>query len=245
MHLSTRVGASRLCAALVAALFFAVTPSFGASLEVAPTKLAVDDKGSATLTLANRGKEPIIVQIEGFAWEQAGGEDVLKPSNDVLVSPPMARIAPGGTQTVRVMVKPGAASKVERTYRILASELPDPVNNEARTIRVLLQFNIPLFAGAPAKAAPQVAWDASAGAQGLALSARNLGAAHVKFTKLELVTPSGKRMPVKSKGIPYVLAGATRNWTIGGAFGAGEKLIVEAMSDGSDAVIRNTVVVRR
>jgi fimbrial chaperone protein len=244
MHLSIRVGASRLCAALAAALF-ALAPASGASLEVAPTKLVVDGKGATTLTLANRGTDPIIVQIEGFSWEQMNGQDVLKPSNDVLVSPPMARIAPGGKQTVRVMVKPGGDAGKERTYRILASELPDPVNTDPRTIRVLLQFNIPVFAGKPAKAAPQVAWDASAGADGIALSARNLGAAHVKFTKLELVAASGKRMPVKSKGVPYVLAGATRNWTIGGAFGAGEKLIVEARADGSDAVIRETVVVRR
>jgi fimbrial chaperone protein len=245
MHLSTWVGASRLGAALVAALF-AVTTASGASLEVAPTKLVVDAKGASTLTLANRGATPIIVQIEGFAWEQVNGEDVLKPSTDVLVSPPMARIAPGGKQTVRVMVKPGTAAQgKERTYRILASELPDPVNNEERTIRVLLQFNIPVFAGSPATAVPQVAWDASAGPQGLALSARNNGAAHVKFTKLELVTPSGKRVPVKSKGVPYVLAGATRAWTIGGAFGAGEQVTVEARVSDNDAVMRQTVVVRR
>jgi fimbrial chaperone protein len=244
MHLSIRVGASRLCAALAAALFL-IAPAYGASLEVAPTKLVVDGKGATTLTLANRGAEPIIVQIEGFSWEQAGGEDVLKPSKDVLVSPPMARIAPGGKQTVRVMVKPGGEPGKERTYRILASELPDPVTNDPRTIRVLLQFNIPVFASVHANAAPQVAWDASAGANGLALSARNLGAAHVKFTKLELISPSGKRMAIKSKGIPYVLAGATRNWTIGGAFGAGEKLIIEALADGSNALIRETVVVRR
>jgi fimbrial chaperone protein len=244
MHLSTWVGASRLCAALAAALF-SFAPALGASLEVAPTKLVVDGKGATTLTLANRGAEPIIVQIEGFSWEQIGGEDVLKPSKDVLVSPPMARIAPGGKQTVRVMVKPGGEQGKERTYRILASELPDPVTNDPRTIRVLLQFNIPVFASAPAKTSPQVAWDASAGASGLALSARNLGAAHVKFTKLELVSPTGKRTAVKSKGVPYVLAGSTRNWTIGGAFGEGDKLVVEARADGSDALIRETVVVRR
>mgnify|MGYP001387704568 CR=1 FL=1 len=244
MHLSTWVGASRLCAALAAA-HFSLAPAFGASLEVAPTKLVIDGKGATTLTLANRGAEPIIVQIEGFSWEQAAGEDVLKPSKDVLVSPPMARIPPGGKQTVRVMVKPGGEVGKERTYRILASELPDPVTNDPRTIRVLLQFNIPVFAGVPPKSAPQVAWDASAGPGGLALSARNAGGAHVKFTKLELISASGKRTPVKSKGVPYVLAGATRNWTISGAYGAGEKLIVEARADGSDAVIRETVVVRR
>lgn len=244
MHLSIWVGASRLCAALAAALI-ALVPAYGASLEVAPTKLVVDGKGATTLTLANRGTDPIIVQIEGFSWQQVNGEDVLKPSNDVLVSPPMGRIPPGGKQTVRVMVKPGGNAGQERTYRILASELPDPVNTNARTIRVLLQFNIPVFAGLPGKATPQVAWDASADANGLALSARNTGVAHVKFTKLELVTPSGKRTPVTSKGVPYVLAGATRSWKIDGTFGEGQKLVVEARADGSDAVIRETVVVRR
>jgi fimbrial chaperone protein len=238
------VGASRL-GAVLATVLISVVPSFGASLEVAPTKLVIDGKGATTLTLANRGTDPIIVQIEGFSWEQSGGEDVLRPSNDVLVSPPMARIPAGGKQTVRVMVKPGGTAGKERTYRILASELPDPVNTDARTIRVLLQFNIPIFAGMSATALPRVAWDASASAKGLALSAQNLGAAHVKFTKLELIAPSGKRTAVKSKGVPYVLAGATRNWTVGGAFGAGEKLVVEARTSESDVVIRETIIVRR
>jgi fimbrial chaperone protein len=157
----------------------------------------------------------------------------------------MARIPAGGKQTVRVMVKPGGTAGKERTYRILASELPDPVNTDARTIRVLLQFNIPIFAGMPATALPRVAWDASAGANGLALSAQNLGAAHVKFTKLELIAPSGKRTAVKSKGVPYVLAGATRNWMVGGVYGAGEKLVVEARTSESDVVIRETIIVRR
>lgn len=244
MHLSFRVGALRLCAALIASLLAA--PAFSASLEVAPTKLVIDGKtGAATLTLANRGTVPIIVQLEGFTWEQVAGEDVWKPTDAVLVSPPMARIPPGGKQTVRVMARGAAAAGAERTYRLFASELPDPSSAEARTIRVLLQFNVPIFVNTPEVAAPQLAWDARMGEKGIALSARNLGRAHTKFTKIEVVTQSGRRLPATTQGVPYVLAGATRIFAVQGAFGAQEKVTVEAHTDDSEVVIRETVDVHR
>jgi fimbrial chaperone protein len=244
MHLSIRAGALRLYAGLVAALL--AGPVLGASLEVAPTKLVVDGKtGAATLNLANRGTVPIIVQLESFNWEQADGKDVLKPTDAVLVSPPMARIPPGGKQTVRVMVRPNGNAGAERTFRLFASELPDPATNEAHTIRVLLQFNVPLFVNTPTVAAPQIKFDARAGEKGLSLSAKNLGVAHAKFTKIEVVTQSGRRMPATSQGIPYLLAGATRPFDVEGSFGAGEKVTVEAHTEQSEVVIRQTVEVRR
>lgn len=244
MHLSTRVRALRLCAALFAALV--AGPAFGASLEVAPTKLVIDGKtGAATLNLANRGTVPIIVQLESFTWAQADGQDVLKPTDAVLVSPPMARIPPGGKQTVRIMVRPGATPGTERTFRLFASELPDPATSEAHTIRVLLQFNVPLFVNTPAVAAPQIKWEARADATGLAVHAKNLGPAHAKFTKIEVVTPSGRRLPATSQGVPYLLAGATRPFQVEGSFGAGEKVTVEAHTEQSEVVIRQTVEVHR
>lgn len=244
MHLSIRVGALRLCAALLAAL--CVAPASAASLEVAPTKLVVDGKsGAATLNLANRGTVPIIVQLEGFIWEQKDGKDVLTPTDSVLVSPPMARIPPGGKQTVRIMARGDGMPGVERTFRLFASELPDPSTAEARTIRVLLQFNVPLFVNTPSVAAPQVAWAAQMGAKGLVLNARNLGRSHTKFTKIEVVTQSGRRAPATSEGVPYLLAGATRPFAVAGAFSQGEKVTVEAHTDDSDVVIRETVDVHR
>lgn len=244
MRRSLRVGVVCLCAALAA--LTAASRASAASLEVAPTKLIIDGKtGAATLNLSNRGSVPIIVQLESFVWSQADGKDVLQPTDGVLVSPPMARIPPGGKQTVRIMVRPGAETGVERTYRLLASELPDPATNEAHTIRVLLQFNIPLFVNTPVVVAPQVKWDARADGKGIVLSAQNSGRAHEKFTKIEVLTQSGRRLPATTEGIPYLLAGATRPFRVDGSFGAGEKLTVEAHTDSSEVVIRQALEVRR
>jgi fimbrial chaperone protein len=244
MHRSICAGALRLCAVLFATLI--AGPAFAASLEVAPTKLVIDGKsGSATLSLANRGTVPIIVQLEGFIWEQKDGNDVLTPTDSVLVSPPMARIPPGGKQTVRIMARGDAKPGVERTFRLFASELPDPSTNEARTIRVLLQFNVPVFVNTPVVAAPQLAWEAQSGDKGLVLNARNLGRAHTKFTKVEVVTQSGRRVAASTQGVPYVLAGAARPFMVAGSFGPGEKVVVEAHTADSEVVIRETVDVRR
>ena len=224
----------------------AVAPSYAASLEVAPTTLRIEaSSGVAVLQLANRGNEPIVVQIEGFDWQQVGSSDELKPSDAVVVSPPMARIKPGEKQTVRLMVRPGGASGVERAFRVLASELPDPALHDAQAVRVLLQFNIPLFVATRAAAPAQLSWDAEIHEQRLSLSAKNNGSAHLKFAKLELVTPSGQRIDAAAQGLSYVLPGAKHEWNVPSAgLHVGDRVLIEARTEDSDAVIHGVVVIR-
>jgi len=236
------------CAPLFYATALALTlavPSFAASLEVAPTTLRIDaSTGVTVLQLANRGSDPIIVQIEGLGWQQSGASEELKPSEFVIVSPPMARIKPGEKQTVRILVRPGGAPGMERAFRILASELPDPASTSPQAVRVLLQFSIPLFAGAPAAAPPQLSWDASVRGNELLLSGHNLGLTHIKLAKLELSTESGQRVGA-AQGLSYVLAGATHEWKVAPASVLpGDRLLIEGHAEDSDAVIRGAVVVR-
>src|SRR6476619_5108472 len=83
------------------------TSATAGSLQVSPILLEFGDKDMAReLWLSNSGPEPIRAQIRVEAWSQEGGVDTLRPTRELLASPPMAELAPGARQLVRI-VRPG------------------------------------------------------------------------------------------------------------------------------------------
>ena len=73
-------------------------------LRVSPVTLDIPAPGAAaTLTLRNEGRQPITVQARSFRWTQSGGQEQLRRSGDVVISPPATRLPPGATQTIRVV----------------------------------------------------------------------------------------------------------------------------------------------
>ena len=112
-------------------------------------------------------------------------------------------------------------------------------------ILILLQFNIPLFVATRDAAPAQLSWDAEMRDQRLSLSAKNNGSAHLKFAKLELVTPAGQRIDVAAQGLSYVLPGATHEWNVPAAsLHAGDRLLIEGHTEDSDTVIHGAVAIR-
>ena len=217
-----------------------------ASLEVAPTTLRLEaNSGSTVLYLANRGNQPIIVQVEGLDWSQASSTDLLKPTNAIIISPPMTRINPGQKQTVRLLVRPGGAPGIERTFRILASELPDPAVTSAQAVRILLQFSVPLFTAASSVQPVNLSWSAVVRRNSLTFGVHNIGNAHVKFSRLALVTAHGRRIDILSQGFAYVLADGAHEWIIAApGIQPGERLTVEGRIEDNDHPVHALVAVR-
>jgi len=62
-----------------------------ATLSVSPVSFdIVAPRANAKLTLQNRGKEQVAVQVRVFRWVKKNGVDHLIPTRDVVASPPMA-----------------------------------------------------------------------------------------------------------------------------------------------------------
>ncbi|HEY0300663.1 MAG TPA: hypothetical protein VGC36_04995, partial [Rhizomicrobium sp.] len=97
----------KLLAMVLAFAILAPLLAFGAppavSMDVAPTTLQLEPGRPGLFYVANHGAAPVDVRIDGFDWSQPGGVDRLTPSNDLMVSPPAATIAPGARQLVRVL----------------------------------------------------------------------------------------------------------------------------------------------
>lgn len=167
------------------------------TLDVAPTTLDLKPGVAGLFYVTNHGARPVTVQIEAMDWHQGDGRDRLVPSTQLLTSPPMARIAPGGRQSVRVMARVDAGR--EHAFRLLVSQLPDAAG-ESDGVHVLLQFSVPVFVDHDPQVLPRLRWLERNGA----LIAVNDGPQTVK---LEALRVNGDFRG----GLSYLLPGAARN----------------------------------
>ena len=200
-------------AALLAAGLMALLGTAGAqSLTVVPVNVQMAPKQMATaLTLINQGDTETSVQIRVLAWGQPGGAEELTPSDDVLVSPPIATIAPGATQVVRLVLGRQPQGR-EATYRILVDQIPPAA--APGTVRIALRLSIPVFAEPPTRTASRVKYHVESKDGQATLVALNDGSRHETMREVALTTSAGDGLTTAANASPYILAGATRRWPI-------------------------------
>jgi fimbrial chaperone protein len=203
------------CIGAMALILLCAGVSHAASLRVAPTNLElIAPDSAAVLNLSNDAKRPIHVQIRVFEWSQVDGIEQLKPTSDVVASPPSTKLGANAQYVVRVVRVSKAPVRAEESYRIIIDELPDPSRRKAGTVSLALRYSVPVFFRNPDAAAPKVAWSVSRNGGGLVLTASNTGESRFRLSNLTL-TQNGKKLGNRSGLVGYVLGGATMQWPIG------------------------------
>lgn len=191
-------------AVLVAALVLVADASNAGSFSVAPVRLEVKvPRRAASVEVQNTGPLPAQIQVERYRWvADKGGEDELEATEDVIATPPIFTLAPGGKQIVRVLVVGQQDPAREGTYRVILQETPlnDPPPN---AVQALLRISMPLFITPPG-AKSNVAWSAERADDKWWLVAENAGNAHAQITAARL--DSGEA--IKAAG--YLLPGEKR-----------------------------------
>jgi len=98
-----------------------------ATLTISPVSLVLDSGlTSALFEVKNLEPRPITLQARINDWSQSGNEAALVPTSDIIMSLPIATILAGGSQTLRLLLRPGTKTGTdrERHYRILLDEIP-------------------------------------------------------------------------------------------------------------------------
>jgi fimbrial chaperone protein len=215
---------------------FAAASAHAQSLEVAPVRIEMAAGQTTTVvTVTNRGMQPVGVQARAFGWNQSANADHLSPTKDVLLSPPIAEIAPGETQLIRILVrKPAGAT--EATYRLLIDQIPPAQTaTSGFAVQIALRLSLPIFVQPPRRVASDLEWRVvSSDGTRAELVARNRGGRHVRLSKLTLVGPSAPDLGLPNTTAAYVLPGAERRWPISGKLAAlkqGTALRVTGASD--------------
>lgn len=203
-------------------------PMLAEGLRVSPVVLEVPSPGSATtLTLKNEGKAPLTVQARVFRWTQQQGSERLERTSDVVVSPPAVQLAPGATQTVRVVRTAGAPVRGEEAYRVVINEVSDQYRRGAGAVAFATELRIPVFFAAADVRMPDVSWALRQSGNATWLVAVNRGDSRLRLADLQLKGASGAK--VAHQGLPgYVLGGASMQWPIApaGRLGASARLTV-------------------
>jgi fimbrial chaperone protein len=219
-------------AATVVILVFAGTAARGQSLSVVPVNIFFSPgQKSASLTVINTVNSETAIQIRGYGWDQKNGDDQLTDSDAVVVSPPIARMAPGATQVIRIILRKTPAGR-EATYRILIDQIPPPA--EPGMVHMVLRLSIPIFAKPPTRAVPHLQFHMEMDAGKLFLVGINDGLSHEAIRGIELLASDGRILKQEVSTSPYILAGATRHWLIaaeGPLPQPGETLLLTAHSD--------------
>jgi fimbrial chaperone protein len=166
---------------------------------------------AASLTVTNQGKSETAIQIRAYAWNQRDGDDHLTASNEVVASPPLATMAPGASQVVRLILRQSPKGQ-EATYRILLDQIPPPA--EPGVVHIVLRMSIPIFAQPATRPLADVQFHLERNTGEIYLVGFNAGNLHESIRDIVLTASDGRKLKEDSSALPYILAGVTRRWHI-------------------------------
>lgn len=236
---SARAAASALLLAF-STLLAASGGAAAGSLGVSPTRLDLaPDQRAGVVTLQNNAAEPVLVQVQTFAWPDRPDTADLVPTRELVAVPAVAELAPGAKQLIRVAARGGGRPDAESAYRLVITEVPPDAAEGRAGVRFALRFSLPVFL-APPGAAPVAAWslEGSGGAPRLVL--RNRGSAHLQVRRL-LLFAGGDLKPAlvveQPANLSYVLPGRSQAWDLApgtaaaAAVAAGGPISIKADTD--------------
>jgi fimbrial chaperone protein len=185
------------------------------SFTVNPVRLTLSpSQAVGAVTVKNIGPEPTVVQLETSSWTQQDGQDSLVSTNEILATPPIITIPPGGSRIIRVGLRRAPDPQHELTYRLFLREIPPP-EPIAQALRVALLISMPVFVVPPHSAAPELQWRAFRAHDGnIRLRARNIGQTHIQLGQLAIAPAEGGSPLVTRNMADYLLPDNTREWTL-------------------------------
>lgn len=134
-----------LCAAPVAlAVLASLLPSYAVTLM--PLTLVMErDKSVVVLHVQNDETQAKIFEVQAFRWSQVGGEDKLDLATDLVVTPPIVKLAPGEERIIRVGVMQKDTGRAEeKAYRLLLRDIT-PIAPQSGELHLRMQYLLPLF----------------------------------------------------------------------------------------------------
>ena len=192
---------------------------YAGSFMVDPVRVNLDtSQKSSSLTVNNNGKTPSIIQVKLMSWSQINGEDVLMPSNDVFVSPPIVTVHTGGKQVLRLALRRALDPEKELAYRLILQEVPPPpaLQKESAGLQVALRISIPVFAASSKSLAPKMQWKLTYVAKDHAIHAEltNSGNAHLQLYEFAFQTPNDNKNVAFEQSAVYVLPSEKHEWVL-------------------------------
>lgn len=118
--------------------------SYAESVSVSPTRLSVPTPNQATtMTVKAGGKETSVLQIRVMRWNERDDPSKMKPTRDVVVSPPAAKLNANQELTVRIVRTKQRAVRGRECYRVLVDRLPGR-EQDGQAVKLRVRHSVPL-----------------------------------------------------------------------------------------------------
>ena len=188
-------------------------------LRVSPLELSVSDqRDTASFTIENLASLPTPAELSVFAWTQEQGDDVLRPTDDILLAPPIVSVPAKGKITIRLRARKLPPEGAEQTYRVYVKELPRPnlgADGTRAGTAFTTKFGIPLYASNGRVAGPELLTRLTRDARGTVLSLENAGATHLRVYGIHAhAEPFKPRDAVQPKPLHNLRRGTGRTNTL-------------------------------
>lgn len=213
----------RLCTAptRLAALVLATLASpllHAGAFSVTPVRIYMKPNDRAVaLTIVNEGTTAVALQADMNNWtQQPDGSDVIELTEDMIVSPPIIKLAPKARQVVRLArLQPPDLGR-QLTYRLIVREVPEATAPRDKTIQVpiALALSMPVFITPPHTARIVDCTLSRTDAQALEARCANTGTAYAQVR--EIVVSRGEQTLARFEGGTYILPGAARTLVVKG-----------------------------
>lgn len=187
-------------------------PADAGIFSVSPVRIFMTPRDRAVaITLTNEGDTEVALQADINAWTQkADGTDELVLTEDLILAPPIIKLAPKGRQVVRLaLLRPHDASR-QLTYRMIVREVPEATAPKSGSMEVpiALALSMPVFITPPI-AKREVSCEAARGdGQGLQAVCRNTGSAYAQIREAT-IRRSGATV-ARFEGGNYILPGVRK-----------------------------------
>lgn len=178
------MGARGALRGLLASILLAATASaVAASFALAPLGLSIaPGEVSGSVVVTNSGTDELVVQARPYAWTQAGTEARVD-TRDLVLNPPMFKLAPGEQQLVRVAPRAAPLTDAERAYRLVFSEVPLQLPT-GTGFRITVAMDIPVFIEPARPGTANVKWRIGAGGT---VVADNAGGRHLRLRDVQIL----------------------------------------------------------
>lgn len=212
-------------------------PAAAVSISPILVELTVQKK-VASIRVLNDSDESMMFQAETLSWQQTKGEDRYLQTQELLVAPPIAQIAPGESQIFRVTLRNSAPFGVERAYRLVFEDITTDISGQKGMVKLRFRHNLPLFVTPSQPAVASSVWRHCTAPLNMAcIELENQGNRYVRLSGMVIEGP-GWRKDVP--GGSTVLAGASRQWMFdlkAGQLAASHVIVTSSVGESEQAVL--------
>ncbi len=184
------------------------------------------------VTVTNNADEAATLQTDTLIWSQVDGVEKYERTDELLVVPPVVKVAAHASQLFRVALRVPTDSAVERSYRLVLKDITEQVSGAGQTsIAFRFSHNLPVMVAPSAKRMSAVQWKpcdpkTTVGSPAVGAAAkpfgktlegcvrlRNAGNYRVKVQALRLSGDDWERTLTLTDAV-NVLVGASYEWQV-------------------------------